>query len=207
MGRCGVSCISMGLLDTIREVTRDGQIKDLHRAIGEFVVAFETVTHHEWRCILWLLAGAGLKDQQIVQILLAGYTAEPMRVMLQSLIGHIRPENAAEKAIVKNLLVRHQKLISRRNEVLHGTWFIGYGNEETTDWSTAVGFKLDKDRKGAKSKTFEYKVEDFEEMTREAMDLTVALDRLTGCYTMGSDVEKNFEVDDDGRVTVPKPTN
>lgn len=197
--------MSMSLIDTIREVTRDSQIKDLHRAFGEFAVAFESVTHQEWRCILWLLDGAGLKDQQIVQILLAGYTAEPMRVMLQSLIGHIRPDNAAEKAIVKNLLVRHQNLISIRNDVLHGIWFIGYGDEETTDWSTAVGYKLDKDKKGAKNKTFEYKVEDFEEMTREAMDLAVALNRLAGCFTMGRDVEKNFEVDDDGRVTIPKP--
>ncbi len=178
-------------------------MKELHGAIGEFAVAFESVTHQEWRCILWLLESAGLKDKQIVQILVADYTAELMRVMLQSLIGHIRPENPAEKAIVKNLLVRHQKLISRRNDVLHGTWFIGYGNEETTDWSTAVGFKLGKDKKGAKHKTFEYKVEDFEEMIKEAKDLTVALDRLTGCFTTGRDVENNFEVDDDGQVSVP----
>ena len=193
----------MGLLDTIRDVTRDSQMKDLHRAIGEFAVAFESVTHQEWRCILWLLESAGLKDPKIVQILVAEYTAEPMRAMLQSLIGHIRLENAAEKAIVKNLLDRHQKLISRRNDVLHGTWFIGYGNEETTDWSTAIGFKLGRDKKGAKHKTFEYKVKDFEEMIKEAEDLTVALDRLTGCFTMNRNVEKNFEVDDDGRVSVP----
>ncbi len=197
----------MGLKDTIRDVTRDGQMKDLHRAIGEFAVAFESITHQEWNCILWLLAAAGLQDQQIVQILLADYTAERMRAMLQSLIGHMRPENAAEKAIVKNLLDRHQKLISRRNDVLHGTWFIGYGNEETTDWSTAVGFKLSKDKKGAKHKTFEYKVEDFDEMTKEAMDLTAALHRLTGCFTMGRDVEKNFDIDHDGRISSPKPSD
>ena len=192
----------MGLRDTIRAVTRDGQMKDLHRAIGEFAVAFESVTHQEWRCISWLLASAGLKDQQIVQILLAGYTAGRMRQMLQSLIGQIRPDNPAEKGIVKDLLDRHQKLISRRNDVLHGTWFIGYGNEETTDWSTAIGFKLSKDKKGAKHKTLKYKVEDFEEMIKEAEDLTVALHRLTGCFTGGHAVEKNFEVND-GRVSVP----
>ena len=192
----------MGLFETIREVTRDSQMKELHRAIGEFAVAFESVTHQEWRCISWLLYSAGLKDQQIVQILLAGYTAGRMRAMLQSLIGHIRPENNAEEAIVKDLLDRHQRLISRRNDVLHGTWFIGYGNEETTDWSTAIGFKLGKDGKGAKNKTFQYKVEDFEEMIGEAESLTVALDRLTGCFTGGHAVEKNLKVDDAGRVSV-----
>ncbi len=193
----------MGLLDAIRDVTRDSQMKELHRAIGEFAVAFESVTHQEWRCISWLLASAGLKDRHIVQILLAGYTAGRMRAMLQSLLGHIRPENAAEEAIIKDFLDRHQQLITRRNDVLHGTWFIGYGNEETTDWSTAVGFKLGKDGKGAKHKTFEYKVDDFEEMTKEANELIAAFDRLTGCFIGGYEVEKNFEVDENGRVSVP----
>ena len=126
-----------------------------------------------------------------------------MRAMLQSLIGHIRLENAAEKAIVKNLLDRHQKLISRRNDVLHGTWIIGCGTEETMDWSTAVGWKISKNKRGVKVKSFDYKVEDFEELTKEAKDLAVGFDRLTGCFNNDLDVEKNFEVDDDGRVSVP----
>ena len=93
-------------------------------------------TRHRW-----------FEGQQIVQILLAGYTAEPLRQMLQSLIGQMRPDNPAEDAIVKDLLNRHQKLCSRRNDVPYGTWIIGYGNEGTTDWSTAIGFKLGKDGK------------------------------------------------------------
>jgi hypothetical protein len=113
------------------------------------------------------------------------------------------PENATEEAIVKDLLNRHQRLITRRNDVLHGTWLIGYGNEETTDWGTAVGWKPGKNKKGGKLKTFKYKVEDFEELTQEANALASALSKLTGCFTSDSDVEKNFEVDDDGRVSVP----
>ncbi|MCH7821787.1 MAG: hypothetical protein IIA07_07195 [Proteobacteria bacterium] len=194
----------MGVFNTYRDMVRDGQIKGLHRAIGEFVVEFEAITHQQWRCILWLLASAGLKDQDIVHILLADYTAEPMRVMLQSLIGHMRPTNADEEAIVKNLLDRHQKLISRRNDVIHGTWVIGYGNDQTTDWGTALGLKFSKNKKGANVKEFQYRVEDFEELRDEANALGQAFSRLSGCFTGGNAVEKNFDVADDGTVSVPE---
>lgn len=193
--------------DTIRASQRDAQMRALHQAIGEFVVAFEAITQQQWICSLWLLASAGLNDQQIVQILLADKTAEPMRVMLQSLIGHMRPPNADEEAIVKNLIDRHQKLITARNGVMHSTWMIGYGNEQTTDWGTAVGSKLGKNKKGANVKGFNYRVEDFEKLTAEAKALGETFSRLSGCFTGGHAVEKNFDVADDGRVSVPgEPT-
>jgi hypothetical protein len=187
-----------------RDELRKAQVGALHRAIGEFAVAFETISHQQYRCIEVLLKGAGLRDERVVQILFADYTSEPMRAMLQSLIGQLRPTNASEQAIVKNLLVRHQKLISRRNEVMHGTWMIGQGSAQTTDWGTAFGWKLGKNKKGASVKGFEYRVEDFNEMTREANELVRAFFRLYGCYSGKFDVAKNFDVDDDGAVAAPK---
>lgn len=186
-----------------RDENRKVQMDELHRAIGEFVVAFETITHQQYSCILWLLASAGLNDQQIVQILLSGKNAEPLRQLLQSLLGHMRPSNVAEEAIVKNILDRHKSLIERRNEVVHGTWHIGWGNEHTTDWGEAAGFKLGKDKDGAKVKGFKYRVEDFEELAREAKELAKAYFRLSGCFTGCHAVERNFDVDDDGNVSAP----
>lgn len=175
----------------------------LHQAIGEFAVAFENISHQQLRCIEVLLESAGLRDQRVMQILFADYTSEPMRVMLQSLIGQLRPPDASEKTILKNLFVRHQKLISRRNEVMHGTWMMGYGNEQTTDWGTAFGWKLGKNKKGARVKGFNYRVEDFNELWQEAKELAKAFFRLWGCYSGGFDVKKNFEVADDATVAAP----
>ncbi len=189
--------------DLERKELRTAQMRALHQAIGEFAVEFETVTHQEWRCVNALLEHVGLHDQGVAQVLFADYTSEPMRAMLQSLIGEVRKPDAAEAAIVKNLLDRHQKLISRRNEVMHGTWLIGWGNEEKTDWGTAVGWKLGKNKQGAKVKGFRYRVEDFNELTGNANALSKAFSRLAGCYSGGFEVEKNFDVADDGTVSAP----
>lgn len=179
------------------------EVDALHQAIGEFAVAFEGISHQQFRCIEVLLESAGLRDESVMQILFADYTSEPMRVMLQSLIGQLRPHDEREQAVLKNLFVRHQKLISRRNEVMHGTWMIGYGNPQTTDWGTAFGWKLGKNRKGARVKGLEYRVEDFNELTQEANELFKAFFRLWGCYSYGYDVAQNFDTADDGTVSAP----
>ena len=187
-----------------RDEQRDAQIGALYRAIGEFAVAFEGISHQQWRCINFLLKGAGLRDERVTQILLAGQTSEPIRALLQSLIGQLRPDDADERAIVKNLFDRHQKLISRRNEVMHGTWMIGYGNAQTTDWGTAYGWKLGKNKEGAKVRGFEYRVEDFNELTKEAKALANAFFRLWGCFDGRFNVKQNFDVAPDGTVSSPE---
>ena len=186
-----------------REEARDGQVNALHQAIGEFAVAFENVSHQQFRCVEVLLNSVGLRDQHVIQVLLAGYTAEPMRVLLQSLIGELRKMDDAEQSIIKNLISRHQKLISRRNEVMHSTWMIGYSNEYSEDAGTAIGWKLGKNRKGANLKGFKYRAEDFESLTDEANRLASAFFRMYGCYSGGFDVCQNFDVDEDGNAMAP----
>ena len=48
-----------------------------------------------------------------------------------------------------------------------------------------------------------YRVEDFEKLTDEANALGQAFSRLSGCFTGGHAVKKNFDVDDDGKLSVP----
>lgn len=127
-----------------------------------------------------------------------------MRTMLQSLVGQLRPPDVDEQVIVNNMFARHQKLISRRNEVMHGTWMIGHGDVQTTDWGTAFGWKLGKNKTGSSVKGFEYRVEDFDELTHEAKELANAFFRLYGCYSGKFNVKQNFNVDDDGTVAAPE---
>lgn len=182
---------------------RAAQVGALHQSIGEFAVAFENISHQQFRCIELLLKNSGLRDERVIQILFADYTSEPMRTMLQSLIGQTRQMDKTEQAIVKSLFSRHQKLISRRNEVMHSTWMIGYANQYTADVGAAFGWKLGKNRKGANVKGFKYRVEDFNELTNEAIKLANAFFRLYGCYSSGFEVSQNFDVDDNGTVVAP----
>ena len=102
--------------------------------------------------------------------------------------------------IIKNLFARHLTITQERNDYLHGIWHIGWGNEQTADWSVATGYKLDRKKEGTNVKVFSFKVDDFETLTIEANALNQLFRRLSGCFTGPFAVEKNFAFDDDGKV-------
>jgi hypothetical protein len=80
-----------------RTYLRENQTLELHAAIGEFVVQFEHVCRAMQTAILFLLHGQGLRNQSVANILLAGYTVEPLRQLLESLIGEIVKPNNNER--------------------------------------------------------------------------------------------------------------
>ncbi len=178
----------------------------LYRAIGEFVVAFESACHSIQICIIWLFHRAGITNQQVSTIILAGVTAEPLRTLFESLVAELVQLNEAERKIVKDAVNRFQKLTQERNDIVHSTWFVGWGNESTSDFSEASGHKLHKDRSGAAVKSFRRRAEDFATLTLEATSLSHVFLRLNGCFQLETSVEKNFVVSDGGHVSVPPDT-
>ena len=175
----------------------------LYRAIGEFVVKFEHACFGVQLCIVFLLDRAGLRDQRVTQILLAGVTAEPLRALFQSLVAQTQTLNDREKKMVENALNRLQRLTFERNDIVHSTWFVGAGNDTTTDFSEAIGMKYHKNKEGAAPKSFNRTASDFEMLTAEADELAQVFLRLNGCFVGGFSVERNFVLSADGRVSIP----
>lgn len=176
---------------------------ELYRAIGEFVVKFEYTCHTIQTSIVFLLGRAGLTDQRIAQILLAGLTADPLRGLLQSLVAQTQSLSEKEQAILKNAFDRFQKLTERRNDVVHTTWAVGWGSEDQADFSEAAGMKFHKNKTGAAIKVFRRNTDDFKALSSEAEALSGIFFRLNGCFTFGFAIEKNFVVSADGRVSEP----
>ncbi len=174
----------------------------LYRAIGEFLVKFESVCDAIQRCIMGLLQQGGLRDQRVSQILLAGMTAEPLRTLYASLVAQTQTLTEDDRIISSNAVSRFQKLIEERNDIVHSTWFIGYGNEDTVDFSQAHGLKFHKNKNGLAIKSFGRKAEDFQVLSEEAQSLFDIFIRLYGCMLIGLPLEKNFHVSADGRVSV-----
>jgi len=176
---------------------------EIYRAIGEFVVKFEHVCNAVQTCIVFLLNHAGLRDQSVTQILLAGVTAEPLRTLFESLVAQTQGLNDTERKILKNALNRFQKLTVERNDIVHSTWYVGWGNESTNDFSEATGMKFHKNKDGAVVKFFGRKADDFRTLSEEADSLANIFQRLNGCFVGGFTVEKNFVLSADGHVSVP----
>jgi len=168
--------------------------------IGEFIVQFEHVCQAMQTAIRSLLYEQGLQNKSVANILLAGHTAEPLRALFESLIGEIVNPNDNEKEIIKNILSRIQEITAKRNDVVHSTWFIGWGNEATQDFSEVPGHKLHKNKKSSVLKSFKYKVEDFSAFAVEADKLSSLVRRLNGCIIGEFSIEENFKINDVGNV-------
>lgn len=196
----GSEDVALDMNEEERIKIRDIQTRELYANIGEFVVKFEHVYHAMQTAITFMLHGQGLQNQQVANVLLAGYTADPLRTLFESLIGEIVNPNDDERKIIKNILSRIQKITEKRNDVVHSTWFIGWGNETTQDFSEAPGYRLHKNKQSAALKAFKYKAEDFSAFVEEADKLSALVMRLHGCITGRFSIEKNFKMNDVGNV-------
>lgn len=181
-----------------RTETRDLQTHELYASIGKFIVEFEHICFEMQKAILWMLRDQGLKNQQVVDILLAGYTADPLRTLLESLIGELTTTNDKERKIIKNIFSRIQKITEKRNDVAHSTWFIGWGNATTQDFSEASGHKLHKNKQGEARKSFKYKAENFNDLITEAEKLSSLVMRLYLCITYNYNIGEHFKLNEAG---------
>lgn len=189
--------------DTERKEIWKRDTDEIYRSIGAFVVKFEHVCHAVHVAIVFLLSCAGLQNQRVSQILLSGITAEPLRTLFESLVGEIQQLNDNERKIVKNALNRFQTLTQQRNDIIHSTWFVGWGNEASADFSAVSGVKFHKDQHGAAPKSFKSTAEDFDKLSQEAEVLASIFHRLYGCFVGGFSIENNFVITEGGEVHVP----
>ena len=187
----------------VDEAEQHAQVRALYEAIGRFVVEFEQAGHAMQVCIMFILWKAGLHDQRLSQIVLAGITAEPLRALFESLVGQQITLNELEQRMIKNATTRFQDLTSARNNVIHATWYIGWGDGLTDDFSTAAGSKHHKNKDGAAPKSFSLKVEDFAALTTEARALKEIFQRLNFCFLGQASIEKNFVLLENGALSVP----
>jgi hypothetical protein len=129
------------------------QTEDLYAAIGRFVVEFEHVCNYMRNIIMTILAKEGLSNDNVMQILLSDQTAEPLRSVVTSLIAETQMLSVQEKTIINKITSRVQDLTKTRNDVIHGTWFIGWASVGDKEFTEAPGIKFKKIKKGLLLKT------------------------------------------------------
>ena len=189
--------------DQNNKETLKSQSDDLYRAYGRFAVQFEHICHATHNAITFLLHKEGLRNQQVANIFLAGMTADPLRTLFVSLVGEVKSLNKAEQQIFDNVINRFQKLTEKRNDIIHGTWFIGWANEQDTEFSNAAGFKHHRNKDGATVKAFDFSAADFDKLTDEAETLSNLMSRISGCFNLDKSLTNNFSVSQDGTVSLP----
>lgn len=120
-------------MNDIRRQQRDAGIGELHQSIGEFVTAFEEVCYTVHSGVRSLLYSAGLNNQRVADVILAGMTAEPMTALYSSILAETQELDVEDRKVVDNTLKRFRALTTVRNDIVHRMWFVGGGNDQTTD--------------------------------------------------------------------------
>ena len=105
--------------------------------------------------------------------------------------------------IVNKILIRTQELIDSRNDIIHSTWFVGWGSSIDTDFSVAVGQKLICGEFGVGVKHLKWKSEHFDKMSKNCDEVKNLIYRLWYCISGEFKISKNFKINKTGDVFVP----
>lgn len=176
---------------------------DLYRAIGEFVVAFEHVRHTVEYGIA-MLNGVTRAADLAPAIDFSKMQVKDLRTKLAESVAAKVSLDLVEQSIVDNALSRLTTLAVNRNDIIHSTWFIGWGHVGATDFTQAAGYKHGR---GNQPKEFLRNAADFQTLTAECRALTGIFGRLLACVGFEYSIKKNFVVSDSGHVSLPPGTD
>jgi hypothetical protein len=186
-----------------RKQKYEAHVGEIYRAIGRYCVSFEHLSHTMQTGIILLFQKGGLNNQKLVHIVLAELTSYPLKSILQAMIGELADLSIEEKRICDKIFSKTGKLIEQRNDIIHSTWFVGWANEQDTDFSDAGGYKLSRGKSGAGIKSFEYTAQDFDRFASECEAVAELIGRLWNCVLGDFQVVANFVIGEDGSVSVP----
>ena len=132
----------MGTLDDASN--RTVQMNRIYQALGRFVVEFSRVVLAMETGVQFVING----DQQLVSTLTVEMTADPLARAWRSAMTQAIDLSDEDNEVLAGLANEVRTLTNLRNDWAHGTWFVGYGNEETTDWSKAGLMRFKNSAKG-----------------------------------------------------------
>lgn len=182
----------------------------MYEGLGEFVVQFELIVFsmREALTLLWSRGGPP-KFQQLVRPGLAELTADPMvRIFQASFAEAVKTSGAseAEKSMGNKILAaicnRMRKLIKARNEIVHGTWFIGYAAPEDIDFSVADGHKAINNKYGVEHRDISRTRQDFDALSDECNEVNDLINRFFSTVLFGRSVCANFVCDGKDGITL-----
>ena len=168
---------------------------EIYEHIGRFCVDFEQYCRSMEACIRTILHSKGLTDESIQAILLSGHTAEPLRSLLQKLIGEMLV-NEDNKKLYSKAFARLQSIINERNDLIHAKWFM-YGDLDKVSNKAdflAVGEKLHANKDGADIKDFTLEKSKLDALIQECRDAGIIVSLLTRCVLGIRDIKDCFDI-------------
>ena len=124
----------------------------------------------------------GSRRKSLAQLLVAVQGAHQLVRLLPAIYREFNPHDADGHLALDRIVTRIRKLIDDRNRTIHARWTLGLEEADLGDFAIAQALHLRPDKKrGLVVDQLNYKPEDFESLTNEAIELQVYLERLMTC--------------------------
>jgi hypothetical protein len=166
-----------------RHERRAEQTDKIYRALGRFVVSFSQMSFALESSNLQMLT-LGFRDQGLANVAVAGLSVESLREMYFALSAEQMDLNELEQRIAKRLRDRVESLIKARNNILHVTWFVGWGSDATEDWSRAETWKIRRGTKRPRALAEKYTAERLDGLSQQCSELADLLRLFAACCSM-----------------------
>jgi hypothetical protein len=195
--------------DETRDEKYSRQTSENFAALGRFVQEFELlVSSVRTSCVFLLGCNNSPKHQQLVNVILChqSLTAGPLFQIMRGLYAahirefpeHVRDDN--QDVILKVLAycaTQYDDLANKRNNLLHGTWFIGFANGEQEDFSELQVHKFCVTKNGCEPAKLPKSAAELSKLTDECQELRELISRISVTFhiSSGSRVAKNVRLE------------
>jgi hypothetical protein len=132
------------MTESSSDVDRTAHINEIYQSLGQFFVEFSRMLSAMEGGLYFITGG----DQGLIRAIVAELTADPLTRAWRSVMIQGIDLSESDRKVLSDLVAEISELISLRNDWAHGTWFVGYGNEATTDWSKAALMRFKNSAKG-----------------------------------------------------------
>ncbi len=116
--------------------SRKTQIDELYRLLGRYLVEYQQ-TQFWLKTSLTSSLSLTASQQPIFRLLAEELSDKGFNRAIRNIIFQLRTFQPDEKKIISFVCNELDSVEARRNAIIHGTFFIGWGNENTVDWSKA----------------------------------------------------------------------
>ena len=123
----------------------DKNTKEQYEELGRFVEAFEAMVSEARNTTILILAGLELSQQTFVSVAMhhQALTSKPLFEIMRTLIAEVCKDKMARKkykidddaqkiflGVLDTITTEYMDLANKRNNLLHGTWYVGYTGPE-----------------------------------------------------------------------------
>lgn len=178
------------------------ETRESYALLGEFVVKFEHLMT-EIRQTLAMRIGHGARGQNQIQSLTAELGAAQLLNAYRSFIHALDGLHDFAAPAAAELRRRGIRLVETRNDLIHGTHYVGWASEDEDDFTAPAAFKLKQTSEGARNREIDISHEALRRALAECADLQRFLQLINLCLGVG-EWDRFFERAD-GKVQ-PRPS-